>query len=215
MTTDTDDKRITDTYRDLANERTPSNLDEKILAMAASEARTRYGLTRAWIRPVAWAATIGLSLAFILEMSQLTDVPAPAPAVSPAAAPVPTPAGSRLEGAVQPALVPSDAESSDAFAAQDMNLLREAEEQARMRAGEARAAKAIVDEPAAAALQAAGSLEKKESPATHCDDAAHRSADSWYECILQLREKGLVEEAASELEALRDAFPAFREPADP
>ena len=28
MTTDTDDKRITDTYRDLASERTPADLDD-------------------------------------------------------------------------------------------------------------------------------------------------------------------------------------------
>lgn len=208
MTTDTDDKRITDTYRDLASERTPADLDEKILAMAAAEARTRYGLTRAWIRPAAWAATIGLSLAFILEMSQLTDVP-------PAATPVPMPASSRFESAVEPEPVRSDAEArDDAFAAEEVDRLREAENQAPARAGGARAAKAIVDEPAAAALQAASSLETKESPATNCDDTARRSADSWYECILRLREEGLVAEAASELEALREVFPAFHEPAE-
>lgn len=212
MTTDTDDKRITDTYRDLASERTPVDLDEKILALAAAEARTRYGLTRAWIRPVAWAATIGLSLAFILEMSQLTD--APAPAESPAATPVPMPASSRFESAVQPEPVRSDAEAGDAVAAEEMDRLREAEEQAPTRAGGARAAKAILDEPAAAALQASSSLEKKESSATYCDDSARRSADGWYECILRLRDEGLVAEAASELEALRDAFPAFHEPAE-
>ena len=212
MTTDTDDKRITDTYRDLASERTPVDLDEKILAMAATGARTRYGLTRAWIRPVAWAATIGLSLAFLLEMSQLTDVPPPAE--SPAATPVPMPASSRFESAVEPEPDRSDAAARDAFAAEEVERLREVEEKAPARAGAARAAKAIVDEPAAAALQAASSLEKKESPATYCDDTARRSADSWYDCILRLRDEGLVAEAASELEALREAFPAFHEPAE-
>lgn len=212
MTTDTDDRRISDTYRDLANERSPADLDRKILTMAAGESRTRYGLTRAWIRPVAWAATIGLSLAFILEMSQLNDVPAPAE--SSTAAPASMPASSRLESAVQPDSIRSDAASSDTLTAEDTNHLREAEEQAPMRAGGARATKAMVEEPAAADLQKASSLESKARPAPHCDDAARRSADSWYQCILRLREEGLAAEAASELEALRNAFPAFREPAE-
>ena len=68
------DPRVTETYRDLATEKTPAELDDEVLAMAAREARTRYGLTRAWIRPVAWAATIALSLAFILEMTRYQEV---------------------------------------------------------------------------------------------------------------------------------------------
>ena len=211
MTTDTDDRRVTDSYRDLASEQTPVDLDERILAMAVAEARTRYGLTRGWIRPVAWAATIALSLAFILEISQLTD--GPTPAELPAATPTPTPAGSYLESAAQPDSAQSDATSGDSFAAEDMNRDHEAEEPARMRADKARATKAIVDAPAAA-LHAARSLEKTESAQMYCDEAARRAADSWYECILRLREEGLMAEAASEIEALRDAFPAFREPGE-
>jgi hypothetical protein len=209
MTKDTDDRRVTDSYRDLASERTPADLDERILAMAAAEARTRYGLTRAWIRPVAWAATIALSLAFILEMSPLTD--GPAPAELPAA--TPTPEGGYLESALQPGSAQSDAASGDSFAGEDTRLVREAEEPAHKRSNKARATKAIVDAPAAA-LQAASSLEKKESAEMYCDEAARRAADSWYECILRLRDEGLMAEAASEIEALRDAFPAFREPGE-
>jgi hypothetical protein len=201
MTTDTDDTRIRDTYRDLAKERSRADLDRKILAMAAGEARTRYGLTRAWIRPVAWAATIGLSLAFILEISQLND--GAVPAETPAAAPAPV--KTRIKEEVRPESVQSDAAADDTFAAKD---------QARPRSGGARALKATVAEPAAATLQETSSLEKIERPEPHCDDAARRSAESWYECILRLREEGLEAEAASELEVLRDTFPAFRESAE-
>lgn len=90
-----DDNRVSETYRGLATERTPTALDATVLAMASREARTRYGLARAWIRPVAWAATIGLTVAIVLEVTQTTYVsepPQPEPARQVAA-----PAGSDAE----------------------------------------------------------------------------------------------------------------------
>ena len=138
MTTNTDDKRVTSAYRELANEQAPAELDAKVLAMAAREARTRYGWTRAWIRPVAWAATIALSLAFFLEISQLDEAPV---------LPKPPPPAAKEAG-------DQDEAASDAFAAEDMRLLREAEEQARLREGEARAVKDLADEAVTAALKA-------------------------------------------------------------
>ena len=201
MTTNIDDKRVTDAYRDLADERAPAKLDEAILAMAASEARTRYGFTRAWIRPVAWAATIGLSLAFLLEMSQLDEAPV---------LPAPPPAAEEARE--------QDRAADDAFVAEDMKPLREAEEQARMRGTEARAIEVRADKPVAAAREAtmshkAAPAERKEASSAHCDDAARSAADSWYACILELRATGRADAAASELEALLEVFPDFREPA--
>lgn len=64
------DLRVTDAYRDLATERTPGPLNEKILKMAGGAA-TPYARSRAWMRPAAWAATIALSFAFVLELTQL------------------------------------------------------------------------------------------------------------------------------------------------
>lgn len=75
MTTDQGNKRVSDAYRELAGESTPADLDARIMDLAAREIRSRYGLARAWIRPVAWAATIGLSLAFVLEMTLFVDAP--------------------------------------------------------------------------------------------------------------------------------------------
>jgi hypothetical protein len=45
-----------------------------------------------------------------------------------------------------------------------------------------------------------------------CDREARASADTWYDCILALREQGLDDDAAAELEALLQAFPDFLEP---
>ncbi|MDH3821468.1 MAG: hypothetical protein OEU59_10125, partial [Gammaproteobacteria bacterium] len=84
MTTETNnsDTRVSEAYRALATETTPPELDDTILKMAASNVPTRYARVRGWLRPVAWAATIGLSLAFILEISRYQDIPvAPAPVI--------------------------------------------------------------------------------------------------------------------------------------
>ncbi len=64
------DSRVTETYRALADERTPNHLTEQVLKLAA-DVRTPYARARAWMRPAAWAATVGLSLAIVLEMTQL------------------------------------------------------------------------------------------------------------------------------------------------
>ncbi len=246
MTREHDDKRVTDAYRDLATERAPASLDKQVLAMASREARTRYGLARAWIRPVAWAATIGLTVAVVLEVSRYTDVADVAPepemqTVSPAA-----PAGSDAEAkrrgperfeadlgkradpaspadsAAQPEAARTDAARPEAarpkatqsldsdavareLAADEVPLARQAEEQARMREGEARAVPVIADQPLAAAA-----IEKQE--VASCDNGTRESAQRWYACIENLREAGLDDAAAEELDALRRAFPEFREP---
>jgi len=69
------DPLVSATYRELASERAPAHLDDKVLLRAARGRRTRYSLAYAWMRPVAWAATIGLCLALVLELSRVPDAP--------------------------------------------------------------------------------------------------------------------------------------------
>lgn len=226
------DPRVSEEYRAIATETAPPELDGKILSMAADEARPRYGLARKWFRPLAWTATIGLSLAFMLELSQLHDVDIPvvdadvasalegrtvedqaaggAPdgtrvrqeldkrADAPATATVSAPSAA---AAPEPALKSTSV--SDEFAASDMRLLREAEEQARARSGPARAV--AVDSDIAAFA------EKKEQ-VEYCDSDARLSAQTWYACIEDLRESGQADNADLELEALRLRFPDFEDP---
>ena len=89
MIHDRDQERVSAAYRDLANESPPPALDRRILAAAGRQPQRRYGVVRAWIRPVAWAATIGLCLAILLEFTVFTDAP-PKPEPRPAAAAPPT-----------------------------------------------------------------------------------------------------------------------------
>lgn len=220
MTEDARNKELSQAYRDLATESTSADLDDKVLRLAARETRSRYGIARAWVRPVAWAATIGLSLAIVLEVWQVIP---PAAELEPAAlnepvtehlsaddAPATPPGGGAAEelGTMQqaPRELPAaevsrsvELDDADAFAAKDIRILEEAEMQARQRAGE----------PGVAAFSAISS----EVLEGHCDEAARETAESWYECIEDLREVGETAFATTELDALLAAFPDFEVPA--
>ena len=177
------DPRVTEVYREISNETTPPELDRKILAMAASDRRASYWIPRAWMRPVAWAATIALSLAFVLEMSQVAESPVPqvdplatealeervlsdedaakskdesavrqrlnkrsdAPATMGVAAPA---AASDPPASAKSAADRPEAESASIslqMEADDIILLDEAEEQARMQAGPARSVGVVAE----------------------------------------------------------------------
>ena len=69
------DELVSRTYRELGVEQTPESLNQSVLGMASNKANgsgTPNSLFAAWMKPVAWAATVGISLAIVLEV---TDVP--------------------------------------------------------------------------------------------------------------------------------------------
>ena len=207
MTTEQDNQRVSDAYREIATQTTPADLDEKVLKLAAGAVRSRYGRARAWVRPLAWAATIALSLAFVLEMSQLNDVPDPV---------------ARDELLVQPAVEESRSRG-------DADLMKAKEEKdvqhgiaAKRAPAPAPAVEEIVvldhvadtEEPAeemqvTASRAAVSYLAAPEEG--HCDAEARTTANDWFACIEALRDEGRTEDADSELEALREAFPDFVE----
>jgi hypothetical protein len=224
MTTNQDNKRVSDTYRDLAPETTPAGLDQRILAMAAHETRSRYGLARAWIRPIAWAATIALSLGIVLELTWLAD--APVNEVASESAPTAEPA--RQDAEVMKAKQEEDlrraiAERVDA-PAESMpatSVWRDQERVGETAEAESRAADRLLLQDAgqrtrleaASAIYGAAASSAAATDQDHaCDREARASAEAWYDCILALREQGLDDAAAAELEALLQAFPDFQEP---
>ncbi len=112
------DRLVSDAYNELANERTPEALNREVLRLAAKEGRTRYSIARAWMRPAAWAATIGLSLVVVLE---LTRVPESDVAPMPQSAPIdaaPADSDGRRDLAEEVTVPESEAreERQDAFA---------------------------------------------------------------------------------------------------
>lgn len=65
------DEMVSATYRELASEQAPADLDEKVLRMAAQQAQhASYSRSVMWTRPLAWAATIALCLAITLEVTR-------------------------------------------------------------------------------------------------------------------------------------------------
>lgn len=77
------DRQVSDTYRALANERVPRPLNDKILGLATNAKPARSLIPGGWMKPVAWAATIGLSLAIVLELTQVPSIAPDTNGVSP------------------------------------------------------------------------------------------------------------------------------------
>ena len=70
-----DHAEVTAAYRDLATETAPESLNEAVLREASKAAtKSSYASMIGWTRPVAWAATVGLTLFITL---QLADTPTP------------------------------------------------------------------------------------------------------------------------------------------
>lgn len=69
-----DDRLVSMTYREIAGESAPDTLNRSVLGRAARAARPRYARNMSWMRPMAWAATVGLSLAIVLEITQVSQL---------------------------------------------------------------------------------------------------------------------------------------------
>jgi len=226
------DPRVSEAYRNFSAESTSPELDRKVLSMAAADVRARYWIPRLWIRPIAWAATIALSLAFILEISRFADEPAAqidsdvaemleerAMADEAAAKTKDENVGrQRLGGgsdapATMKVATPPDqsapapaAAGATAMEDASVSLDSEADDMSFLQEAEEQAR--IRSEPA---RSVAAFAEKKEQ-SSDCDEDARASAETWYECVNALRDAGHTEAARHELESLLTEFPDFREP---
>ena len=221
------DTRVSETYRELSAPRVPDHLNQAILRMAANK-RPGSGefLFAAWVKPVTLAATIALSLAIVLE---LTEVPTTV-----------------IQTEVIPAIEQQAESIAEEIAPQETDSLGRAESRARaqfelnrtpVREDETAAAdERIVEElvlkdtdlaksevkgktnsfaasPAAAALptarkRAADIPDSNQPAATSCDEKTQLSADTWLDCIDKLRESGLTQDADREYEAFILEYPA-------
>lgn len=221
MTTDRherhDDPRLTAAYRDLAREQTPAALDEAVLRRAAREARTPYGLARAWTRPAAWAAMIGLSLAVVLELSRLEEQTLPSagdsvPAAAPEAEPrVRTAPRAEVEAAPKAEPAPAQAPAKRSERAAESVDLDGTDEAAAQSDFLARPSRAVTLTGLATAADDADGREQKES-ARSCDEEARSTPADWHACIVAMRNAGSADAADRELDALQKAFPDFRMP---
>lgn len=227
MTTETDNQRVSDAYRDIATQTTRPEIDERVLELAATGMRSRYGLARAWVRPLAWAATIALSVTLVLELTQDVDVPGTAIQEemldergrddadlmkAREEKDVQQNAAKRMPDARPEAASPAPLTTGD------LAPLREAEEQARMRSTDAPTDSPQVsaaEPPASVASEKAMSLVAGDAAFPGwCDAEARATADAWHACIEGLLEEERFAEAEEELEAFNLAFPDFEKAAE-
>ena len=199
------EQRLSETYRELATERTPEHLDRAVLAEAGRAARPRYSRLTTWTRPMAWAATVLLSVALVLE---ITRTPEPQlREVEPIGQSGDEP-GRRQESVNEyrapapradeqkPAALQSTAKQQFAPESSDADVIDRAEEMMRTRAA---------DVSADAAFATTGSARME--PA--CDEEAIATAESWLKCIEALEAAGFTEKASEQRERLAAAFPEF------
>lgn len=243
MTNDRDnmisDPSVSATYRQLADERAPADLDEKILHRAAAAPRAGSHLGRAWMKPVAWAATIGLSLAIVLEMTQLPQAPPDIDVVAPPAptekrpAPVPAsldPAAAKERRSIKPtrhrsetgaleeskarpmvpAAAPAPAPTSAAEAAQAQEI--ESTDLQPLADGDMTpAARSDAASGSAAFAVRAERMLLEQSPAL-CPETVREVAEDWYRCIEAQRNAASPARIAAELEEFQKRFPDFKVP---
>ena len=188
------DEKVSRTYREIADERAPASLNERVLRDARSHAKGGYSSAVRWLRPMAWAATVGLSLAIVIQLTTLPGVEPPAAPIprslpeSDAAGRVDEIAPDKLDRRVAPAVAepaadgprrtaPAAASGSDAFAITDAPLLDQARDMAVERTATEREAGAA----AAAAPKEErpdGRLEAEQTPGPGGAAEVNRAADT-------------------------------------
>lgn len=188
-----DEQLVGDAYRSVATEAAPPDLDRRILGDATRSVRQQKpGRSSAsWERPLAFAATVALSLALLFELTDRDspDLPRSAP-TEPA-----VPAGTAA---------PADeaTPTHDAFAGEADAAARRIEE---------------LEDTVGAALQRSPDEERFDADMNaptgpFCDEAATSEPERWRDCIDALIKAQRTHAAEAELARLRQAFPDFEPP---
>ena len=199
------DDLVTETYRELDVEKAPEHLNQSVLRMASGgglPSPARNILFGAWMRPVAWAATIGLSLAIVLEYSEVPTAPVRSDNV-------PTAESMREDELGRSAAAYDDVEvfsrepkgKLDAVAAPSQPPLA-----AKTEIPEAK--KQATELPADSQRKASYALTVEHSDVDDlCTATARLSQESWLTCIDKLRSSGREEAADREYEAFILKYP--------
>ena len=195
------DELVSETYRDLGIEQAPEHLNQSILRMAASDGkrgRSNGRLLGAWTKPLAWAATIGLSLAIVLEVTQLPTPDNQATSEE----------STQLEEPLNKPVAVYEQEARELGSLQDANgPAREGKVVRRQVSARKRAAdQTVIAEDFAAFAMSPAVVPADIDPA--CDSEIRTSQDDWQACIKDLRANGANVQADLEYEAYILEFPA-------
>jgi hypothetical protein len=202
-------------YLASAVEVTPAELDRKILRQASAEVRnsSSVGWALSWLRPATFVATLGITVALLLEFGQYESV---APEMSDQIATLNAesmPANKRstdgdaFRGAVNAAAkqvrdIDASADvklkempSSEDFGASVGDTLQDMPT--------AEGAVATAEAPAAALTSATA------TGLPQCSNAQRQNPADWWLCIAELRDNGFRDAAELETEEFQQAFPDY------
>ena len=235
-----DEKEISQRYRELPREEPPRHLDEAILAASRRAAETRPAPLvvpsgrRRWYFPLAAAAIIVLAVAVTMHVereqpdAELVVAQKPVQVEKPAAAepakPAERPPSARKASPPSKGFVPDpDTAQRDAAATQGglMAEQRLAEERARQeqqralaRADAERAQSTAKQEAAAASVQSAPppAAAPARRPASVLAKLAEQSPEQWLQGIADLRRQQRHAEADRELAEFRKRYPGYKIP---
>jgi hypothetical protein len=189
------DPGLSTAYRAVANERTPPALDREVLLLAKQEVRVSAGsdwLSR-WYRPAVFVATVGLSFALILELSETSMLGPPA---------------SDVDSSMNDVAPVTESPFQDAANA-TAEQVRQLEMDANSSISESPPSMNESAVPANPSRSDTGSL----LPATDsCSDEQRADTASWWACIEELENQGLTQAAERELQSLLQEFPGFSLP---
>lgn len=213
------DATVTAGYRALANEKTPGHLDAKIVRNARNATTKQTGVFRitAWLRPLAFAATAGLSIALLLELDETQILDLSIESQPPAAA-------SGNFGTQLPDSAVTGREDAADFrdaAGQALEQVREvgASEDATLK--EMPKATSQDDTIDAARQESStlagaatrdldtGQIRSSAEEPSGCTTEQRNNPGDWMACIDGLERSGLHAIAAQELTELRQSFPHF------
>ncbi len=233
------DDLVTETYRELGVEKAPEHLNQSVLRMASGggfRSPTRNILFGAWMKPVAWAATIGLSLAIVLELSEVPTAPDRSDNV-PTAESMPeealeetqvinAAANEKVENRARPESAPNRQLVSEDELGRSTGAYDDVEVFSREPKGKLDAVAAPSQPPLAAKTEIPAAKERgAELPADSqrmasyvlsvehsdvddlCNATARLSEESWLTCIDKLRSSGSEEAADREYEAFILKYP--------
>ena len=195
------DALVSQAYRDFADERTPEHLDRTILRAAAKAARPRYSRFIAWTRPMAWAATIMLSVALVLEVTN-----SPSPGVV---------SVDETIGTFEVQSPEADAKDDGPADSPEESVVPASELTKKQRSDMRQKAAAIAEQEIAP--QQPEARERAEllsdaafsAPVTECNQDAVATPQAWLECIVALEDADRDDAAREQRALLAEAFPDF------
>lgn len=198
---DPDDRRVSEAYRAIADERPPNHLDQAVMRMAMKAGSTPYAAARAWMRPAAWAAVIGLSLALVMDLALLPQESLTYP-VAPADVATIERSQRHTTTPVEGTTVRGDAELS-------VKAPLTEPWRARSLPAKAIAAPDMLQDASGEDV----TLEQQSFvPQYLCPPEVRDSPDRWYDCIESVRETTPPGRVAEELELLFTTYPEFIAP---